>query len=538
MGESTYPVFFVRTRTARPIPGQRCILLTFASEDWNDFTYRTLFYYRVFDGHSHTKPIFHGDTHVGFWDRDESPDDIVKTLLKGANAPVRAKKFYTLHNSMQDYRDLVEQLGIVEAGALLLALQDLVAVQRLPERPEWFDRATVSDVFTFSFIRNADPFFAFHNAAPLLDGAAEESIDRISRQLTLHFQIPTFLNAHHIEFDFEPKGPLSRRIAVLIGKNGTGKSRALFHVVNALLQDNEDLRALGKRPQVNRLIAVSGPGETGSTFPAPNREKRIYYRRILLQRPRADADQVGLGTALLQLRRAHGAIKEVDRWTLFLDAIQEIGPAEQIFIQPNKASNDEDGSAPFSLSSLGRLGEQESLRRFRRVHATADLCRVVDGKICPLSSGEVTFVRFAIQVCLHIENATLLVFDEPETHLHPNLVAKFVSLLDELLKSTGSIAILATHSAYFVREVPRSQVHVFQLEEGRIHIGPPRLRTFGADIGAISEFVFGDDLFGRLITDLKTQLGDDSAAALAELANELSPEALMFLRKQLESDLL
>ena len=539
MSDRTYPVLFVRKPTARPQPDLRCILLSFASHEWNDFTYRTRFHYRVFDGKSHIEPTFHGNTHLGFWDRDESPEDIVEALMKGRKSPEPAKSFYTLHNSMQEYRDMVEQLGVDEAGAILLALQDLVAIKRLPDRPEWFERATMSDVFNFSFIRSAEAFFAFHNAGSILDGTREEETDRASRLLTLQFQIPTFDRPHHIEFNFEPKGPLKRRIAVLIGKNGTGKSQALYNLVSSLLGDDDRLRAQGNRPQLNRLIAVSAPGETGATFPAAPQHSRIYYRRILLQRPRFDSEQLGLGTALVQLLRARGTIKGTDRWGLFLGAVASIAPVKTIYVQLNKASTSKDGSEPIPLTSLSHLGEQEGLRRYRRVHATADLCRIADGKTYPLSSGEVTFVRFAVQACLHIENGTLLVFDEPETHLHPNLIAKFVSVLDELLEMTGSIAVLATHSAYLVREVPRSQVHIFQAEGGSVRVGQPRLRTFGADIGAISEFVFGDDLFGRTVADLKVRLGEDPTAAagvLAELADELPPETLMFLRQQLRKD--
>jgi energy-coupling factor transporter ATP-binding protein EcfA2 len=148
-----------------------------------------------------------------------------------------------------------------------------------------------------------------------------------------------------------------------------------------------------------------------------------------------------------------------------------------------------------------------------------------------------TFVRFAAEACLHIENGTLLLFDEPETHLHPNYITQFVRLLDELLVLSGSFAILATHSAYFVREVPRSQVLVLrESAPGRIDISSPRLKTLGADIGAISFFVFGDELYGRLLRSFQEHFDGDAAKAhqiLEQLEGELSSEAVMYLRREL-----
>jgi hypothetical protein len=67
----------------------------------------------------------------------------------------------------------------------------------------------------------------------------------------------------------------------------------------------------------------------------------------------------------------------------------------------------------------------------------------------------------------------------------------------------------------------------------------PRLKTLGADIGAISSFVFGDspygdDSFGNIFSQLKLKLqqaGDAAPAQLQALANELPAEAIMYLRR-------
>ncbi|MBF4232502.1 hypothetical protein, partial [Vibrio anguillarum] len=58
-------------------------------------------------------------------------------------------------------------------------------------------------------------------------------------------------------------------------------------------------------------------------------------------------------------------------------------------------------------------------------------------------------------------------------------------------------------SAYFVREISREQVHVLlKNESDEISIVSPRLRTFGADIESISQFIFDEDVDNRLAEKL------------------------------------
>jgi putative AbiEii toxin of type IV toxin-antitoxin system len=109
-----------------------------------------------------------------------------------------------------------------------------------------------------------------------------------------------------------------------------------------------------------------------------------------------------------------------------------------------------------------------------------------------LSSGESAMLRFAAQAAGSAERGCLFLFDEPETHLHPNFVSEFISMLSTILTATGSVAIIVTHSAYVVREVPNHRVRIFTLDDRTIAIDRPRLQTFGASIDAISQFAFGD----------------------------------------------
>jgi energy-coupling factor transporter ATP-binding protein EcfA2 len=355
--------------------------------------------------------------------------------------------------------------------------------------------------------------------------------------------LPTFQNNHEIQFHFEHDGPLPSRIAVVIGKNGVGKSQTLAHLVEALLRgDTNSLRdTLEGRPVINRLLAVSSPGETYTTFPpVPRFPGRINYRRIFLSRRQFGNKELGLGQVLVELSRSEESIKSRGRWNLFCETIRSIVPPEELFMRvknSGKAVTPQWLREPFPLIELQEGNSRRRLERWSAVDLQADVCRYIGGEVIPLSSGQLTFIRFAVQACLYVENGTLFLCDEPETHLHPNYISAFIGLLDRLLAETGSFAILATHSAYFVREVARSQVIVLrQTKDRQIEVVTPRLKTLGADIGEISHFVFEDTYFGSLLGQVRGRLIADpeqAANVLETLESEVSTEALMSLQREL-----
>jgi energy-coupling factor transporter ATP-binding protein EcfA2 len=164
--------------------------------------------------------------------------------------------------------------------------------------------------------------------------------------------------------------------------------------------------------------------------------------------------------------------------------------------------------------------------------------RFVNGKFYELSSGEISFLKFSAQVSLYIENGSLILLDEPETHLHPHFISRFVDLLNNLLEGTNSSAIIATHSVYFVREVFQSQVIILRSSDnGRIIADTPIFRTFGADVGAISYFVFGEDEPSHLAASVQRRLlakyknWDD---LYNDYKDELSLEVLGAIREAME----
>jgi len=113
-----------------------------------------------------------------------------------------------------------------------------------------------------------------------------------------------------------------------------------------------------------------------------------------------------------------------------------------------------------------------------------------------LSSGQQTFVDLIINLLSLIKNNTLVLVDEPENTLHPNLEIDYIKILNDILEEFDSFSIIATHSPIIVREIPTNHINVIKInkELNEVIIANPNIGTFGGDVGTISNYVFDDIL--------------------------------------------
>jgi ABC-type branched-subunit amino acid transport system ATPase component len=522
-----------------PLP-DNTILITPVSDGWNDFGNRTHISFAI---QLSGKALVITDAYFGFLSPPPQDDaDFLSRIVEKRKSPALIasvkQKYFTMLRDMEDYRRIVKALGPSAAQDVLLAVNDIVAVRELAPA-DWLDKATESEVFTMSFTRSQASYFAFRNAGPVLRGLQLEKLGAMSPSFALEFQLAGVQGPHRLKFDFDHKAKLPKRIAVVIGKNGVGKSESLGRIVRALIAGSGELveGRTGGRPSVSRVLAFAPTNETESVFPSDRlKNPRIWYRRYSLNRSRLVKKGDSITDLIIQVARSEQAIGRRSRWRILVEALEGIRRSKEICLLMSA------GNSPRYLPITRLLGggEQYRLELFPRIDCQRDPVRVIGGEGYPLSSGEISLLKFAAQVSLNIENGTLLLLDEPETHLHPNFISRFVSLLDRLLADTGSAAIIATHSVYFVREVFREQVTVLRIDDDRaVHAEHPTLKTFGADVGAISYFVFGEDEPSTLATQVKNRLLKLKLSwdeLFEEFKGEVSLELLNTLRAAKDSE--
>ena len=524
------------------------IVIHAPQDNWNDFGYQTSFDFSIVLA---PKQILWRRFKLAFLEPVaiiESEYQVVKEVFQNRAQEILSidnfPPFFTMQNSPQAYKELVTELGEQNCKNILLALNDIVLAERSESPPDWLNAALKSEAFNLSFLRSADGFLSYFEGYNAFSGRMLDFEESPPEYLKLDFQLDAFVNQHVFEFSFSSHDILPRNMAAIIGKNGVGKSRALNELTHAILGGKDNLvDECGEKPKISKVIAVCTPGETELTFPSTlENNSRVQYIRLSA----IPGKQIGGNNEPLPLLLQKLARQDIEknsyRWDIFKRSVEELLPFDELRIVPLVPSTDRQQFSPEEYSygnvrliDLNKGNEKLRLDAARRLDRNGTLARTVNGKHHPLSSGQLSFIRLAAQLCLHVSSGTLVLIDEPETHLHPHMITQFVVMLNNILEITNSIAVVATHSAYLIREVPTTQVHVItQGGDNEVYVGNPRLKTFGADVGAISNFIFEDGAINKLIVDVAQNIKDNVSLSKnweEILGGDLSTEAIMYLKR-------
>ncbi|WP_306391585.1 AAA family ATPase [Telluria beijingensis] len=539
-------VYFAVDKATAPRMKPGAIVIWVPQDEWNDFGHQTLFEYsiqQVNTEYSWRK------FRLAFLEDENNQDSeytVVLSRFKNSKKEILSAdefpRFFSMQSEAHAYREIAEEWGTENCRLILSALNDVVMAERTENQPEWLEAALKSSAFNLSFLRLPQGFFTYTEGYNWFLGDVSQYAQSPPTCLNLHFHLDGFPNQHDFKFLFDENSLLPKRMAAIIGKNGVGKSRTLNELTHAALEQKPNLTdASGRYPQISKVIAVCTPGETEATFPrAVHGNSSIQYVRLsAIPGQRMGGHNETLPLVLQKLAR-EDARDNSYRWEIFKRSVQIIMDFDDLVVVSSKSSFDNGGSKEeipdgVRLINLNRGNEMRRLDNARRLDRNGTLARNVNGRYVPLSSGQLSFVRLAAQLCLHMSSGTIVLIDEPETHLHPRLVTEFVQMLNSILEVTNSVAIVATHSAYFVREIPTSQVHIITVApNGAVQVGTPRLKTFGSDVGAISDFIFEDDAISRLIQDVDLRISESDFLDQnweRQLASELSTEAVMYLKR-------
>lgn len=107
-----------------------------------------------------------------------------------------------------------------------------------------------------------------------------------------------------------------------------------------------------------------------------------------------------------------------------------------------------------------------------------------------LSSGHKIVLLTAAKLVELVDERTLVLLDEPESHLHPPLLSSFIRALSSLLVLRNGVALVATHSPVVLQEVPRACVWVLRRSGDILTAERPTIETFGENVGILTHEVF------------------------------------------------
>jgi ABC-type cobalamin/Fe3+-siderophores transport system ATPase subunit len=459
------------------IPIGSCIL---AIDDWNDYGFVCQF-------HLYLRGTNGPDQWVGRvkvlkserLSRDGTVEVEKRTILDPTFDTLESGQFVSLGDSVGYYETLLASLGSARAIEVLEALCDISWHPSLaaPFEP--------SSAFVNALLRSNDAHRARRFGRSIMLG------EPLNEKFDFRYlgTIPGADAPVEVDITFDPGDRLPGRIVAIIGRNAVGKTQFLSHLARDLAQirkttrekelERED-RFYGMRPLFTRVLTVS------------------YSAFDKFTRPKAEA----VSYVYCGIRDDSGGLSKrslVDAYRKNLERIRK--------------SNRE---AAWTRYMQQILADSDEVMQTRLAEEIRDP-EADDESLSLLSSGQAILAHFVTALLAWIQPNSLVLFDEPETHLHPNAVANLLNVLTEILTEFDSFSIVATHSAIVIQQVPASRVLVFNRDGNITHAEPLALESFGESVTELTKHVFEtvdiDTLYRRVLRGLaRTERAGDTVA--------------------------
>lgn len=407
--------------------------------------------------------------------------------------------YYTLGQSLEFYVEL-KKLNTEIYISFLKSINDIVYSKLDYSFFENSDNGEMlKTIFNTSIIRNSEAEKAFREAPELF---YENS--NILKILNFGYN----LNNLKLNFNFN-KNKLPYRVNVIIGENGVGKTYHLSKLALAISgkdkteKNNEQIGYfLEKRPSFAKIMTISYSIFDDFEVPEQNNKFDGSYMFFGAKKKQSEKDEKYEKEKdnLINIEQLKNSIelikinKRIEKWETIL---KELLPIEKVI----EIKNDYfETSNPTFINNL--------------------------------SSGQGIIVSILTNVIGHIVNESLILFDEPETHLHPNAISDLLSTLNTLLEEFNSFSIIATHSPIVLQEIPSRYVQILDRTETGFRVRKLNQECFGDNLNTISKEVFEmkSDNFNyqrRFDKLLKNMSADE---IINEFGDQLNLNAKLYLK--------
>lgn len=423
-------------------------------DNWNDFGFVTTFVLEVRQEHG---PLLHiGHVRIAHMDM-EADDGFVRTSDRMPTSFTHLPDGYFSLAQEDDYYAALRLLPAGTDHEILSALHDVGYTEGL-----W--RAVHElQVFKKSLTRGS--------TGHELDRLLEIASGRRARVVPFHWAyVPPangLLDPPTFTFDAEPGSLPSTNLHALIGRNGVGKSHLLHDIAQQVTAGSIEV---GDGPGgfsglLSGCVVVSfspfdRPYETAED-PVCTLE---YVGLRHPDEPRLKTEDELRG----EFVKSFDAVRVGARGIRWRNAVRTLSYAASGFLD----------SYEDAIESMMRA----PLWRIKSVMGP-----IFDG----LSSGHKVALLTVTRLVEVVTERTIVLIDEPETHLHPPLLAALMRSVSDLLTDRNGMAIMATHSPVVLQEVPASCVWKLHRNGAELTAHRPALETYGENVGELTHEVFG-----------------------------------------------
>jgi predicted ATPase len=530
------------------------------SDNWNDYNFYTSYYLHL--SSKHTKDSEHALIGgVKILKKGQAKGDY--NLIGLGYLEVLPNDFCSLGQSL-DYYQRISELYPHTKDYILTALNDVIYNDEIKQEFRY------EEGFVDSLMRYVGEESDIFNLGPSI---IRQNFDSIPELHVLNFDFKTSEMEKFVSFNFksnhivdenEVEFSLSSRIIAVIGKNGSGKTTFLSKLSKLAFASTTDrIEKLGQIAQIRpagigfpRIISVSY--SAFDTFKVPG----IRVKEV---------EQISKEIVNGDGRYIYCGIRNITQeLTDFLKEIREEKGGyltEEDILKPNYKINilkssiditkefhdslnviEQDESRKDLLHSIIKiLATESSFAEVFNVNISDINIEIFKEAFNDLSTGHKFILHSLLSIIKNIEKNSLVLFDEPEIHLHPPLLSILMKSLRYILEKRYSFMIVTTHSPIVVQEILSSHVYIIKRVGSSIGLLKPEIQTYGENVSIITSHVFGlnsdivdfyDDL-DMIVEIYKKQDGtiDEKMQNISQLFNgNISIQTRAYLMTKLAED--
>ena len=474
-------------------------------DNWNDYSFVTAFNLSVADKNGKIHNL--GALKIGFKGQDTSQSTFRFLEKIFDQLP---PEFFSLGCDEMYYRNLSE-LPQDFRNDILKSLNDMVYDK------SYVKLALDESVFSVSLLRGVSltsingQFTRVLNGNPPLTNF-EFEYKRIQEEKVAGIDLL---------FQVKANSKPTTNIHALIGRNGIGKTTLLNGMINAIIKRDVDSGLFFDREipgdsiidkqYFSSLISVSfsafDPFDPPEEQPDPSKGTCYYY----------------IGLKNLASNRTHELKSLANLHKEFVQSLNICLAQDLRRERWAKAVQILESDENFSSMNLKSLLN----------YSGTELTERATSRIERMSSGHTIVLLIVTKLVAKVEEKTLVLIDEPESHLHPPLLSAFIRSLSDLLHDRNGVAIIATHSPVVIQEVPKSCVWKIFRSRLQMESIRPEEETFGENVGTLTREIFGLEVgksgFHNVLRE-SVMNGDSFNEILEEFDNQLGLEAKSILR--------
>lgn len=470
-----------------PQNGQYKNSLILYYDNWNDYGHRTSFGMSFCNESGQVFEV--GSVKILHLEDDEEDAYALHTRdIIGSQIDRLDNTFCSLGQDLAYYKNLQKFLP-AEYKDILARMNDIAVFDEIKERV-WDCLGVQSSLLRFSSAEKA-----LKEAKEVLGLLRVEEKDLSFDYLV---SVPYDQETTKISFDFKQNKLLPYRLNVIIGKNGTGKTQILTQLANSLsgyTDDLEDDVFPNGRPAFDKIMSISYSAFDSFKRPKHHNadETRVLFSYVYCG-IQSENGTLSLEQLQNNLKDAYSKVLEKDRREIWMQVLAELLEQEH--------------------SSVISLIEKEQF----------------DG--INLSSGQHILICTVTELIANIENESIILFDEPEIHLHPNAISNLLRMFNLLLEHFNSFAIFSTHSPLILQEVPSRYINILDRSENLLTVRKPDIECFGNNVSDIIFDAFDvsnkESNYKSVLLELSKTMSYDEI--LNTFSNRLSFNALIFLK--------